>query len=72
MCEREGEIRDHNRHHCFGSQKTAFLAGLRKLSHYKQIVTSMKKIAVLILNKLVSLGRALHSCSSAAAGTKSM
>lgn len=36
-----------------------FLPGLPKLSHREQIVTSTKKIAVIILNKLVSLGRAL-------------
>lgn len=33
-----------------------FLAGLPKLSPYEQIVSSMEKIAVLVLNKLVSLG----------------
>lgn len=52
--------------------KNLFLAGQPKSCHYAQILTSMKKIAVIILNKLVSLGRALHSHSSTAAGTKSM
>lgn len=66
----EKKICDCNGHHCFDSQKSGFRAWLAKFSYYELTAASMKKILVIILNKLVTLGRELDSHSSTAAATK--